>query len=112
MSVKGFGKVEGNGDVDIKLTLKEAVEVVEEMECVLLMLEDKISKFKKIKKGRKEEVLEILKEGKLVSIKDIGDRIGISSRNVSSQLSYLRDDGYMIAKIGRGHGKLKLMVEE
>ena len=87
----------------------ELVSLVEEMECLLIWLEDKFSKGKKFKKGRKDEVLEILNRGEAVSISDIAAEIGINNRNVSSQLSYLRDDGLEIVKTGRGKGLLKLM---
>jgi biotin operon repressor len=50
----------------------------------------------KNKKGRKSEVLEILKRGENVSIMEIGKELGISCKNVSSQLSYLRSDNYNI----------------
>ena len=49
--------------------------------------------------GRKEELLEILKGG-LYSVKELGEMIGISNRNVSSIICYLRDDGFGIKKIG------------
>jgi len=49
--------------------------------------------------GRKEEVLEILKGG-LYSVKELGVMVGVSNRNISSVICYLRDDGYGIKKIG------------
>ena len=55
--------------------------------------------------NRKKEVLEVLKEsGKDgVSIMEIGNRLNMSSKNVSSILSYLRKEG---VKIGtRSDGK-------
>jgi len=51
--------------------------------------------------GRKEEVLSKLKEG-IWSVKELGNEFGISSRNVSSIICYLRDDGYVIKKVGNG----------
>ena len=46
--------------------------------------------------GRKEELIELLNiEGRL-SIKDIGSRMGISAKNVSSLLMYLKKDGVRI----------------
>ena len=47
--------------------------------------------------GRKEEVLRVLKERGPISIMDIAEAIGISTKNVSSQLTYLRKDGHAIA---------------
>ena len=54
--------------------------------------------------GRKEEVLNMLKEG-VYSIKELGVEIGISSRNVSSIVSYLRDDGIEFREINKGGNK-------
>jgi len=55
------------------------------------------------KTGRKQEVLDILKRGKHVMVKTIAAELGITDRNVSSQLSYLRADGYKIATDSRGY---------
>ncbi len=99
------------------MSLKECEICLNELEEVLCWLELKLS-VKKFKIGRKSEVLDILKEGNLVSVGDIAKRIGITSRNVSSQLSYIRNDfekdgnKMIIVKVGRGVGKLKLMKNE
>ena len=45
--------------------------------------------------GRKEDVLEILRKGP-ASILEIAEKLNIQSKNVSSQLSYLRKDGWVI----------------
>lgn len=46
--------------------------------------------------GRKEELIELLnKEGRL-NIKEIGGKMGISAKNVSSLLMYLKKDGVRI----------------
>jgi len=55
-----------------------------------------------IKIGRKQEVLELLKTGKHYKIPDLAKALGITDRNVSSQLSYLRADGHAIATDARG----------
>lgn len=75
---------------------EELVNLVCELEDCLIMLEDKFSRGKSFKKGRKDEVLELLKEVGRISVGDISKKLGISSRNVSSQLSYLRKDGILI----------------
>ena len=80
---------------------EELLKCVEELENQLICLEDRLSKQKVIKPGRKDEVLDILKEGK-ISVVDIASIIGISPRNVSSQLTYLRRDGYAIATDSKG----------
>lgn len=97
---------------EIKMTLKEANECLVELETVLCWLENRFGK--KFKVGRKEEVMDILREGKLISVSEIGKRVNISNRNVSSLLSYIRNDldkvGLeCIIKIGKGVGKLKLV---
>jgi len=53
------------------------------------------------KSGRKDEVLAILKQHGHVSVGFIARTVGINERNVSSQLTYLRRDGYRIATDSR-----------
>ena len=48
--------------------------------------------------GRKEQVLTCLRSG-INSIDKIAEHLGINNKNVSSQLTYLRKDGYMIYSI-------------
>ena len=48
------------------------------------------------KDGRKSQVLELLRENTTISILEISSRLSISTKNVSSQLTYLRSDGYQI----------------
>lgn len=45
--------------------------------------------------GRKTEVLDILRQGP-ASILEIANMLNTSTKNVSSQLSYLRKDGYIL----------------
>lgn len=45
--------------------------------------------------GRKDDVLAMLQQGP-AGILDIANALDISTKNVSSQLSYLRKDGYII----------------
>ena len=54
------------------------------------------------KPGRKDEVLALLKKHDKISIPMIAKLVGISERNVSSQLSYRRKDGYLIGADSRG----------
>ena len=51
--------------------------------------------------GRKEEVLGLLKLG-VWSVKELSVKVGVSSRNISSVICYLRDDGIEIRKMNRG----------
>jgi len=84
-----------------ELTKVELVEMIEEMEEVLMCLEERLCKTKKITTGRKEQVLAILQAGP-ITVGGIATRLGISARNVSSQLTYLRKDGYDIATTSTG----------
>jgi biotin operon repressor len=80
----------------------ELMELVEDMECVLNWIENKIGKSKGFKKSRKDEIREIMEEGKRVFVGDIAKRLGITSRNVSSYLTYLRRDGMEIITDSKG----------
>lgn len=119
---KGFGKVVGNGSVEeAKMTLAECKAVIEELEGALCLLEGNLGSTKKFKMSRKEMVMEVIKDGREYSVGDIAAGVSllanaeITNKNISSQLSYLRDDfakdggKYDIVRVGRGHGKLKLI---
>lgn len=58
-------------------------------------------------RGRKEEVLDLVKEGR-ISIEGIAAKVGITNRNVSTLLSYLRKDGYAFGKDSKG----RIYIEE
>jgi len=47
-------------------------------------------------KGRKQEVYEVLEKYGPISIKKIAEKLGISTKNVSSQLTYLKSDNIKI----------------
>lgn len=80
---------------------EELLAMVEELENQLICLEPRLSNHKVVKPGRKDEVLDLLKEGK-ISVADMAKAIGISARNVSSQLTYLRRDGIAIGTDSKG----------
>jgi predicted HTH transcriptional regulator len=82
-------------------TKEELVSVIEEMEEVLTCLEERINKGKKMVEGRKDQVLKVLQGGP-ITVGGIATRLGISARNASSQLSYLRKDGYNIGTTSAG----------
>jgi len=84
----------------MKMSKEEMAKVICEMEETLAYLEDKLNK-KVFKAGRKEQVLKILQSG-AITVGGIATRIGISARNVSSQLTYLRSDGYDICTSSTG----------
>jgi len=48
------------------------------------------------KKGRKQEVYDILKSEGPLNISQIAKKLGITTKNVSSQLTYLKSDGVKI----------------
>lgn len=84
---------------------KVNVEVIEamEVEAIVELVNGLIDVIESKKDGRKGEVLRILKERKLVSIKAIAKELDISCKNVSSQLSYLRSEGYNICTDTKGN---------
>jgi len=82
------------------MTKEEMAITICELEECLIYLEDKLNK-KVFKEGRKEQVLKILQSG-AITVGGIATRIGISARNVSSQLTYLRKDGYEICTSSTG----------
>lgn len=85
-----------------KETKESLISMIEELECNLIELEARFAKGKSFKPGRKEEVLEVLMSKGKVAVADIAKAVGISARNVSSQLSYLRRDGYAIGTDSKG----------
>lgn len=85
--------------------LEEKIIELEGMNLELLVKIEKMGSGK----GRKTEVLEVLRNNGLgISVKKISEELGISCKNVSSQLSYLRGDGYEIWSNGKGD---KVLVE-
>lgn len=84
-----------------EMTKEELVARVEELEQIVLNLQNK--------KGRKFEVLELLRSNTSISIVEISERLGISTKNVSSQLTYLREEGYNVCTNSQGR---KFLVEE
>jgi len=81
-----------------------------ELEATLVQKEEELAK-KSGQAGRKEEVLAYLQEHGHVKVADIAKAIGISDRNVSSQLTYLRKAGYAIATDSRGFKFLESQPE-
>lgn len=79
-----------------KLSKEDLVKLVSEQQIELTDMSLEIDKIKDAAGGRKLQCLKILQTGH-VTVESIAKRIGISARNVSSQLSYLRKDGYAIA---------------
>lgn len=115
---RGFGKVEGSGAVK---TEKATEAMIVELECMLQELELKLGSKKKFVVTRKEMVRDILKDGEQHSIGEISEKVSylvgkmITSKNISSQLTYIRDDlakegdKYSVCRVGRGHGKIMMV---
>ena len=91
-----------------KMNKKELVKVVESLQQQVLDLQVQLEKSKN-GEGRKSQVLELLRTNATMSIIEIANEIGISAKNVSSQLTYLRNDGYAIFTDPNGR---KLLVEK
>jgi len=87
-------------ELEIRIAVLEAlvVDMLETIDCLDHDAEVVIVE----KPGRKDEVLAILRRGKHVTVSQIAKEVGISERNVSSQMSYLRKDRWNIATDSRG----------
>ena len=78
-----------------KMKKEELIREIEDREQTILDLQIKLESSKN-NVGRKTQVLELLKTNGSMSILDISKSLNISTKNVSSQLTYLRTDGYQI----------------
>jgi biotin operon repressor len=78
-----------------KKSKKELIEEIENQSQIILDLQIKLQNSKS-SDGRKSQVLELLRTNGNLSILDISEKLKISTKNVSSQLTYLRTDGYKI----------------
>ncbi len=83
---------------EIQVLLDQVVE----MEEVLMWLENRLCQHKIKPTGRKDQILEVLQKGP-VCIRDLAKQFGMTDRNVSCVVSYLRKDGHLIGKdpVGR-----------
>jgi len=61
--------------------------------------------------GRKEQVLKCLKEG-VDTIEAIAAKLDINTKNVSSQLTYLRKDGHKIISISAGGQSILMLMTQ
>ena len=89
-----------------KLTKEDLIKLVEDQEAIILDLQVQLENSKN-SSGRKSQVLELLKNNSAISILEMSKQLSISTKNVSSQLTYLRTDGYKI--FTDNHGKKVLM---
>ena len=76
-----------------KMTKEELLAMVEDLEQTVLDLQVRLEKNNS---GRKKQVLELLQSSDSISILELANKLDISTKNVSSQLTYLRNDGYKI----------------
>jgi biotin operon repressor len=92
---------------DLKeLKRSELESLVLDMEESLYLMENRIErkiKFKKV--GRREEILKILNEVGLkgISCGDIGKKLKMKNKNVSSYINYLKNEGNLIGKRSNGN---------
>jgi len=89
-----------------ELTKEEMTKVIENQEQIILDLQIRIENSSNGTK-RKMQVLELLRDSTSISILEMSKKLGISAKNVSSQLTYLRTDGYKV--FTDNHGKKVLM---
>jgi len=75
---------------------------IEELEGTLMCLEERLSRVKPVRTGRKAQVMAVLRDKGHISVADIAALIGISERNISSQLTYLRRSGVSIGTDSKG----------
>ena len=78
-----------------KMKKEELISALEDKEQIIADLLVKLESSKN-NDGRKTQVLDLLKNNGSMSILDISKELNISTKNVSSQLTYLRTDGYQI----------------
>ena len=85
---------------------EEMMELIEDQTQLILDLQVRLENSKN-GSNRKSQVLDILRSHKSISIVDIAKKLNITAKNVSSQLTYLRTDGYKV--FTDNHGKKILM---
>ena len=85
---------------------EELIRECEDQMQIILDLQMRLEKSNN-NSGRKAQVLEILRNNSAISIVKIAEKLGITAKNVSSQLTYLRSDGYKI--FTDNYGKKVLM---
>ena len=96
-----------------KMTKEELIAQITAQTEALAARDAEIDKVKDAAGGRKLQCLKILKSEGHITVEAISKRIGISARNVSSQLTYLRKDGHAIAtdSLGRKFLEDAVVVE-
>ena len=115
-NINKFNKHERNHKMkDInQMSKAELVDHIHSLNKIIENMEHSINELKlkleaSSKDGRKSQVLAILREHTTISILEISKLLNISTKNVSSQLTYLRSDGYAIFTDPNGR---KMLVED
>jgi biotin operon repressor len=93
---------------DLKIQLEELKKSNDSKEMIIQDLNIKLENSKN-GSGRKSQVLDLLRKYKSISILQISNELSISTKNVSSQLTYLRTDGYAIYTDPNGK---KMLIEK
>jgi len=89
-------------DIEDKVEREEKIRSFKKEELVEL-LNEAIGGTRKFKVGRKDQIADLFLTGNSYSVQEIADTLGITAKNVSSQLTYLRKDGMEIGT--RSNGK-------
>ena len=63
------------------------------------------------KSGRKSQVLDLLKSG-YDTIEAIAEKLNIQTKNVSSQLTYLRKDGHIIINVNINKQSILMLLNQ
>jgi len=79
-----------------EMTKEEMTKMIEDQAQIILDLQVKNESLKMNGSNRKKQVLELLRNHNSISILDMSKKLGITAKNVSSQLTYLRSDGYKV----------------
>ena len=105
---KDMNKTELNELVnDLQVEIQTLNETQLTLETHIIDLQMKLESSSK--DGRKSQVLELLRKHETISILEISRTLNISTKNVSSQLTYLRSDNYKIFTDHRGR---KMLIED
>ena len=96
-TIKGNNNMKAINEINKNELVSEVQRLSEVNDANEAIILDLIAKLEASSKdGRKSQVLELLRKYASVSILEIAEELNISTKNVSSQLTYLRSDGYQI----------------
>lgn len=96
------------GEDELQELAVELYDKIDDQEEMIINQQVQIENMKN-GKGRKAEVLEVLRAQSPITIVAMSETLGISTKNVSSQLTYLRQDGYNICTDVNGK---KFLIEK